>query len=145
MLIDSTICVEVAAFTEESLREDKTSSAPRRLIHLPLPPSTTSSTFVRHTDIAAKTKSRTPVRPQATKTTETSLGGNKAHNIHFVKDIIASSMFHPSNTRLNAAGLVPEHSKLLPERQPTDDEANLLNTLHEVRTKANLALKCEVL
>jgi hypothetical protein len=41
-------------------------------------------------------------------------------------------MFHGSNTRLNAAGLAPEHSKLLPERQPKDDEADILNALHEV-------------
>lgn len=44
----------------------------------------------------------------------------------------SSSMFHGSNTRLNAAGLAPEHSKLLPERQPKDDEADILNALHEV-------------
>lgn len=44
----------------------------------------------------------------------------------------SSSMFHASSTRLNAAGLAPEHSKLLPERQPKDDEAHLLQLLHQV-------------
>lgn len=49
-------------------------------------------------------------------------------------------MFHGSNTRLNAAGLAPEHSKLLPERQPKDDEADLLNALQEVSSAPHLPL-----
>ncbi len=52
----------------------------------------------------------------------------------------SSSMFHGSNTRLNAAGLAPEHSKLLPERQPKDDEADLLNALQEVSSAPHLPL-----
>lgn len=41
-------------------------------------------------------------------------------------------MFHPSNTKLNAAGLAPEHSMLLPERAPKDDEQTVLQALHHV-------------
>ncbi|KAI3475600.1 hypothetical protein L1887_62972 [Cichorium endivia] len=51
-------------------------------------------------------------------------------------------MFHGSNTRLNAAGLAPEHSKLLPERQPKDDEADILNALHELYTSATPSDAC---
>ncbi|SPO30866.1 uncharacterized protein UTRI_05512_B [Ustilago trichophora] len=51
-------------------------------------------------------------------------------------------MFHASNTRLNAAGLAPEHSKLLPERQPKDDEANLLQSLHQLYTSATPSDEC---
>ncbi|PWY99999.1 hypothetical protein BCV70DRAFT_237224 [Testicularia cyperi] len=51
-------------------------------------------------------------------------------------------MFHGSNTRLNAAGLAPEHSKLLPERQPKDDEADLLHALQELYTSASPSEHC---
>lgn len=51
-------------------------------------------------------------------------------------------MFHPSNTRLNAAGLAPEHSKLLPERQPKDDEATILNAIEEVSARIGISPPC---
>ncbi|KAN0062698.1 hypothetical protein ACQY0O_004893 [Thecaphora frezii] len=43
-------------------------------------------------------------------------------------------MFNASNAKLNAAGLAPEHSMLLPERQPKDDEASILDALHSIYT-----------
>ncbi|CBQ69231.1 conserved hypothetical protein [Sporisorium reilianum SRZ2] len=51
-------------------------------------------------------------------------------------------MFHASSTRLNAAGLAPEHSKLLPERQPKDDEAHLLQLVHQLYTSATPSDEC---
>ncbi|KAJ1019555.1 hypothetical protein NDA18_006033 [Ustilago nuda] len=51
-------------------------------------------------------------------------------------------MFHGSNKRLNAAGLAPEHSKLLPERQAKDDEANLLECLDQLYTSASPSDAC---
>lgn len=41
-------------------------------------------------------------------------------------------MFHLANKKLNAAGLAPEHSKALPERQPEEDEKAIMQALVEV-------------
>lgn len=44
-----------------------------------------------------------------------------------------------ANTKLNAAGMAPEHSMVLPERQANGDEQMILNALVEVS-----AWQCEV-
>ncbi|PWN93658.1 hypothetical protein FA10DRAFT_264280 [Acaromyces ingoldii] len=43
-----------------------------------------------------------------------------------------SAFAHPSNTKLNAAGLTPDHSLVLPERGPQPDEVEILKALSEL-------------
>ncbi|PWN54032.1 hypothetical protein IE53DRAFT_54076 [Violaceomyces palustris] len=51
-------------------------------------------------------------------------------------------MLHGSNTKLNAAGLAPEHSMQLPERQPEADEQHILNAIHHLYTSPQAEPSC---
>jgi hypothetical protein len=43
-----------------------------------------------------------------------------------------ATLMHPSNTKLNAAGLTPDQSLMLPERMPEQDEKPVMQAVHEV-------------
>lgn len=43
-----------------------------------------------------------------------------------------NQIMHLSNTKLNAAGLTPDHSLVLPERQALADEEAVLQAMNEV-------------
>ncbi|CAO1627086.1 unnamed protein product [Sympodiomycopsis kandeliae] len=42
-----------------------------------------------------------------------------------------------SSSKLNAAGMAPEHSMVLPQRQPSSDEQMILNTLEQLYASAS--------